>query len=389
MKARYKYITMVLCLIMVVACETPENPVYDSSNPDPNPPGTPAATVTGVIPAAALPGKTVSVMGSGFNTNPSANLVSFGPNAATVTSATTTQLDVTVPLASGAVDVKVGVRGSVNWSNEVPFVIESFIPDIANPVVETIDEEIVWPMGVAVDASGNVYVGSANDEVIYQITPAGEKSEFASVPVVGHIHFGPEGYLYVSEKWEGKIVRISPDGTTIEDVAEVSDAGDFDWDENGNMWILSIDYGVFVMSPGGSPTEVLGDMGSVKNLRVFDGYLYVSNIWDQILTRHEINGTSLGEAEEYLSIDDSGPSSFDFDENGVMYYAYAWETSLYVYAPGGAEEALFYEEELETPMRYMYYHGDKIYIVFPGWADVGKVISVYIGVNQAPRYGMQ
>ena len=40
-------------------------------------------------------------------------------------------------------------------------------------------------------------------------------------------------------------------------------------------------------------------------------------------------------------------------------------------------------------MRYMTYYGQDIYIVYPGWADIGRVFKVHIGVDQAPRYGRQ
>ena len=387
MRASQICMVISICLFIVLACEAPNNPSYDSSNPDPNPPGTPAAILTGINPSTELPGKTVVIAGSGFNTEPSANLVSFGSNAATVIAATATQLDVVVPFAGGDVNVKVTPKGAEEWSNEIPFEFKSFIPDIQNPEVLTIDEEIAWPMGVAVDAADNVYIGSATDEVIYKISPTGEKTTFATVPIVGAIHFGPDNYLYVCEKWEGKVVRISSDGATIEDVAEVADVVDFDWDANGTMYFVSGDYGIFMMPAGGSVTEVAGDIGSVKSCRVFGDYLYVSKIWDSQIARYEITADGLGDEETYYDADT--PSSFDFDVNGVMYWAHAWEVSLFLYAPGGAEEATIYEDELETPMRYMKYHKDKIYIVYPGWADVGKVIRVHIGVDQAPRYGKQ
>lgn len=385
MIARYLYIAALACMFIVLACENPENPVYGPDNPDPNPPGTPAAVLTGLNPSSALPGNTVIITGTGFSAELSENMVTFGANVAEVVVATATQLTVVAPAAAGDVAVQVAPRGAEEWSNELPFTFLSFIPDISDPEVVTIDEEISWPMGVAVDDAGNVYVGSANDEAIYKITPAGEKTVFASVPIVGAIHFGPDNYLYVCEMWEGKIVRISPDGATIEDVVEVGDAVDFDWDADGNMYIIANESSLHMLPPGGSVTEVAGDIGSLKSCRIFGDYIYISRVWDESIIRFDISGEGVGEEEGYLEGD--VPLGFDFDVNGVLYWASAWTQTLFVYAPGGSEEAAIYEDELETPMRYMTYHGQYIYIVYPGGGDVGKTIRVYIGVDQAPRYG--
>jgi sugar lactone lactonase YvrE len=387
MIARYLYIAVLVCMFIVLACENPENPVYGPGNPDPNPPGTPAAVLTDVNPDAALPGNTVIITGTGFSTEPSENMVAFGSKVAEVTSATATQLTVVAPSAAGMSEVQVAPRGSEEWSNKLPFEFLSFIPVISEPEVVTIDEEISWPMGVDVDDAGNVYVGSANDEAIYKISPTGEKTTFASVPIVGAIHFGPDNYLYVCEMREGKIVRISPDGSTIEDVVEVEDAVDFDWDANGNMYINANENGIYMLPPGGSVTEVAVDIGATKNIRVFGDYLYVSKIWDDAITRFDISGEGLGDEESYLEND--VPLGLDFDVNGVLYWSSAWTETLFLYAPGGSEEAAIYEDELLTPMRYMTYHGQYIYIVFPGGRDIGTVIKIYIGVDQAPRYGRQ
>ena len=390
MIARYLFIAIVACLLLVLACENPDNPTFGPDHPNPNPGGTPAAILTNVEPDSQFAGLEVIITGSGFSTEPSDNLVGFGNKVAEVTAATATQLNVIAPPGGGNVDIKVAVKGAEEWSNLLPFKFRSYIPVIANPEVTTIDDVTTWPMGVDVDDEGNVYFGSAEDGAVYKVTPAGEKTTFAEVPIVGAIHFGPEGYLYICEMWDGKIARISPDGSTVEDVVEVDNAVDFDWDEDGNMYISSNENAIFMMPPGGAANEVVPDVGAIKNLRVYDDYVYISKIWDGVITRFPIIAGGLGDEEIYMPEDVADtPLGFDFDMNGVMYWSHAWETSLFVYAPGGAETATFYEDELETPMRYMTYHGQEMYIVFPGNADIGRVFKVYIGVDQAPRYGRQ
>src|SRR5262249_53296915 len=56
-----------------------------------------AATTGGISPAFGHPGDVVQISGSGFDPNPSNDVVRFGPNRAAVLSATSSQLTVQVP----------------------------------------------------------------------------------------------------------------------------------------------------------------------------------------------------------------------------------------------------------------------------------------------------
>ncbi|MBU6367606.1 MAG: IPT/TIG domain-containing protein [Gemmatimonadetes bacterium] len=63
--------------------------------------GAAAPAVTGVSPATAAPGSTLTLTGSGFGTTPAANTVTVGGVTAAVLSATATQLTVRAPCAPG------------------------------------------------------------------------------------------------------------------------------------------------------------------------------------------------------------------------------------------------------------------------------------------------
>ncbi|HOT95529.1 MAG TPA: IPT/TIG domain-containing protein [bacterium] len=359
-----------------LACEGPDQPVYGPNHPDPNPTGLAAATVESISPDTGYLRDIVTIRGSGFNEKPEFNLVLFGNKKAEVISVSPTELKVIAPNKSDeTVNVRVAIKGSEFWSNEAEF---TFLPTIT-----TLDEEISWPNGVAVDEMGNVYVGSANDGVIYRITPEGEKTTFAEVPVSGSIHFGPNKYLYVCVKGEGKIVRISPDGGTVEDVVTVDAPVDFTWDKNHNFYVMSDVAGVYKIV--GSDTVRVATIGSGKNVRVFNDHLYVNDIWNSTILSFPITAEGLGEEEVVIETD--SPSTLEFDAEGTLYYAQAWETSLYTLRADGSEEVL-YEGELMTPMRYSAFKGKYIYLVYPGWADIGAVMRVYIGIDAAPDYGI-
>jgi len=372
--------------MIFVGCEAPDQPVYDASNPDPHPTGKDPAIISNINPTSGFFGEEITINGDGFDLEPSNNMVRFGQKIGTVISATETELTVLTPGVIGdTAAVAVAITGSEYWSNSMPFTFNN-LPEEYN--LEMIDEEITYPNGVAVDADENVYIGGRADEVIYKVTPSGEKSEFASVPVIGHIHFGPDDYLYVCEMWEGKIVRISPDGNTIEDVIEVESPVDFDWDENGNMFIASNDAGVYVLDSSGSLGELI-EIGTTKNVRVFGNQLYISRIWEGVIEAYEITGTSLDVDNPQTIYEGDSPASFDIAGNGFILLAEAWDTSLYPLFQDGSLGDPLYEGEMMTPMRYMVWRNKSIYVVYPGWTDVGGIMKAYIGLEQAPRYGQQ
>jgi DNA-binding beta-propeller fold protein YncE len=373
--------TLIVGLI-IFSCSAPEEPTYGSKHPDPNPAGKSAAVIDSIVPNHGLLKQIVTIFGKNFEVEPTSNFVTFEKKVAKVLTATTNELTIELPIfINDTISLRVGVKGSEYWSNEIYFVFDDLVPEV-------IDSTTNWPMGVEADDDGNVYVGSATDSAIYKIAPDGSKSVFASLPIKGSIGWGPGNYLYVCEQGEEKIERISPDGSTIEEVVSVPGPVDFDWDQNGNMYIVENETGIHRLDPSGTLTYMV-DLSTAKCCRVFGNYLYVTAIWDGKISRFEITASGLGDEEVILEEIDS-PVGIEFDVNGTMYYTLAEETSLFTLAPDGSEEVL-YEGELtdpaESPMHYLTFYKKNLFIVHPGWADVGLTVSAYIGVEQAPNYG--
>lgn len=70
-------------------------------------------------------------------------------------------------------------------------------------------------LGMAFDASGNLYVDGEFDDQVNEITPNGTVSLFATLPS-GSLPFGmtySDGNLYVAESNNSTIAQITPDGT--------------------------------------------------------------------------------------------------------------------------------------------------------------------------------
>src|SRR5260221_4864488 len=83
--------------------------------PDPDHP-----SITNFTPASGPVGSSVTINGSGFNSTPSNNIVYFGATKATVTTATATQLTVTVPVGATYQPITVETNGLQAYSS-LPF----------------------------------------------------------------------------------------------------------------------------------------------------------------------------------------------------------------------------------------------------------------------------
>lgn len=366
-------------MVLMVACEGPDQPTYTADN-DPNPTGKTAAVISSISPTEGYLKDVVTIHGSGFDTTPENNFVAFGTQVAECVSATADMLEVIAPnINDETVPVKVAVKASEFWSNGTDF---TFYNTLA-----VIDEEIVWPMGAAIDDNDNVYVGSSNEGIIYKIDPAGTKTAFANVPISGSMEFGPENYLYICTQNDGKIVRVSPDGNTVEDVVEVDAPIDFDWDVDGNMYIVSNAGAIYKYDTSGGLTEV-ASIGSPKCLRIFENILVVSDIWNGNILRYDITASGL-ENEQVINSDYT-PLGIEFDENGMLYFTHAWGATLYAMQPeAGAEVQALFDEQLVSTMHYLTFYHKKMYITAPAGSseDPGTTMSAYIGVEQAPNYG--
>jgi hypothetical protein len=386
MKAGYTYITVILFLIMVMACEVPDNPIYDSSHPDPNPPGTPAATITGINPSEGFFDEIVTINGSGFNPTPEENLVQIGQGAGTVITASATELTVSLPVKSGiTVPCRVAPTGAIDWSNSIDFTYK--------PAVIVRAEGLNWPMGVEADDEGNVYVGSASDEKIYKFDSDGNQSTFAEVPVWGAMRWGPEGYLYVAAANEGQIIRVSPDGGTVEVYVDgTGSVTDFDWAENGNLYILRTwGEGIAMYKDNVVTDLVSGDDMDPKAGRVVGDYLYVSSGWEWAFRKYPITADGLGDGEIVFW---DGVLGVEADINGNVMYTIVDTYTLFSMAPDGSTESLFEDaliDNAESHLRYIRYHGKSVYAVHPGWSGDGEgsVKQIYLAVEQAPNWGLE
>jgi hypothetical protein len=115
----------------------------------------PPPVLTSTMPPKAEAGQTVTVVGTGFASGAAQNVVHFGALTGTVTSASDTQLAVTVPdvkVPAGVVEVQVSVESHGKKSNAL------FLKVYAAPKISGLDPDVAMP-GDEVTATGQNLAG--------------------------------------------------------------------------------------------------------------------------------------------------------------------------------------------------------------------------------------
>jgi hypothetical protein len=161
-------------------------------------------TTNGIDPVSGGDSTRVTIQGTGFNPNPALDTVTFNGKQGTVVSATPTTLIAEVPLlaGTGVVDVAVGRTK----------LIAGYFTYDTTWLTTTITDSIPSPEYLVIDSTGNLYVTSYTNSIIYKITPLGSISPFAFVGNPVGLAMDRSGNLY-TESDNSVVYKISPTGT--------------------------------------------------------------------------------------------------------------------------------------------------------------------------------
>ena len=197
-----------------------------------------ALTLSSFSPATGPSGTNVNLVGTNFSTTAANNVVKFNGTLAIVTAAGPTSLSVTVPTgaSTGKITVQVGAQVATSTDDFV------YISTVSTSTVSTLagsgefgfaegtgtSAQFWGPYGVAVDASGNVYVADEGNHRIRKITPTGTVSTLAGSGTAGFadgsgtdaqfyyplgVALDASGNVYVADKVNHRIRKITPTGT--------------------------------------------------------------------------------------------------------------------------------------------------------------------------------
>jgi sugar lactone lactonase YvrE len=244
--------------------------------------------------------------------------VFFGEAVSTVVFASPTKFTVVVPEnATGDSITLTSPRGSASVAFTLATLLSENLHPVANPAVDDagniyvtfsgsrgqtvptslfriddestlhpITAEIMNPTGLALDATGNLYISSRNDGAVYRLSTDGDLSTYAEgMGVATGIAFDEVGNLYVGDR-SGTIFKIAPDHqmfvfATIEPSVA---AYHLAFSPNGNLYVTgpttSSNDCVYEIDPHGIVTPFFANLGRPQGL-AFDlqGNMYVAASW--------------------------------------------------------------------------------------------------------------
>jgi sugar lactone lactonase YvrE len=190
----------------------------------------PGSQITSIRPIRAIEGGHVSVVGTGFRSDPP-SAVWLDEQAARVVFASSSRLTFVVPgeLEGAAVPVRVDDPRGPSVPMAIGAVWATGLHQVDNPVFNAAGDLFV------------TYSGSRGQHApvsIFRVSQAGTREPFASGIVnATSMTFGPDGLLYVSSRFEGSVYRVADDGTYEQVATDLGVACGLAFDDDGTMYV--------------------------------------------------------------------------------------------------------------------------------------------------------
>ncbi len=182
MTMKFSSILKLTCLVIISGFVCSSS--CKKSSPDVTPPPNNTPTIDSLKPSSGSYSTPVVISGKGFSATSSQDSVFFNGVPASVTSATTTQLQVVVPSRAGTGEVTIKVNGTTIVGPVFTFqytttdVIFAGNGDKNDAIGQGTEASFFYPTSLAMDQHGNLWVGEAGG-AIRTISPSGMVENFS------------------------------------------------------------------------------------------------------------------------------------------------------------------------------------------------------------------
>ena len=272
----------------------PSNPIPQITSLDP--------------PSEALAGYSkITINGSNFLADTSANLVFFGTAKAKVLQASTTQLVVQAPNVLGdTLKLKIASAGDL-FSNIVSYKLKPAVS-----IFYTDFQSFEKPHGITTDNANNVYVSIEGDGV-KKINTNLELTDYAAKGTEtfwSSLKYGKANTIYSARTSRGVwqiFENTQPTSSPWALTASGTRVDDLDFDSNLNIWTVGAASNIFIIriNPSGESKTFQFNGSTFRAVRFFNNSLYVGGLYNGIegvWSIPIISADSLGTAALYFDL---------------------------------------------------------------------------------------
>jgi sugar lactone lactonase YvrE len=292
--------------------------------------------LTSLEPVRVVEGGRLWLRGDGFPEPESTqDLVTIGGVPARMSFAAGDRLAVVVPpgLDGGDTPVKVAWLPGATLYARVGALLATGLHQVDNP---------------AFGADGSLYVtysGTRGQEAtvsIFRVTPAGAREPFVHGLVnPTSMTLGPDGRLYVSSRFEGRVYRVFDDGRYEVAASDLGVACGLAFDAEGALYVGDRSGTVFRIDKRGKTETFASVPASVAAFHLAmspDGHLYVSA--PTLASYDTIRRIDPAGRVEPLQVPFGRPQGLAFDPAGVLHVveALAGASGVYAIRPGNDPE---------------------------------------------------
>jgi sugar lactone lactonase YvrE len=242
--------------------------------------------ISSISPLTGYINTVVTITGSGFSSNAVDNFVTLNDKACTVTSASATELKVTIPSKAGSGRIKVKVRELTAETPEFTYLYSLFTKTV---FAGSTPSDFNVPLGIALDADGNLLVADFSDRMVKKVTASGAVSVLAGATVGQLINpYGvaadSKGNVYVSDRGDHKIKKITSAGVVSvlagNMVGEFSTPSGIAVDRDDNIYVADMDNNkIKKITPAGVVSSFIDFPSPVSLAFDGDGNVYVANAY--------------------------------------------------------------------------------------------------------------